>query len=566
MLLERDEESDSSTELQRKLAKGRSEQALFPFKNVDLEEGEEWLVHIRIIALDQNKAKIAEDTSEPFYLRGEETDIIGGESKRYNKIRNIAEATLNTAYKYRREVEIVSRNWETGRKLLYRIKTSPRETYQVALNDLLYDLELKTLQDPFSGGVWDVNILNRGFIEEGDFKPGKIKLTAFKEVYIAFLETRQELFHAITSFDDAAVVEILDLRDFKDLVLAYARAYQQLTKKISDTIQSATDAEVNNLLENTHLMNRLDTVQFKMGTEGEPEEVVLMMPTHPIKMLWLLQYQTLLFNWSDQMIGMNEKEVRKAIDIDGIEKILPLNLPNAISFEKNQFFVNTDVLDLYWSIFPKSTTEDIRKVVAMLSRALGYKDDLGNISSVTPKQIADRLWRYLRHHPYIKTLKINVINPGDGLLFLNTIRELQKIEEYKHLRYDITFYGTLGYELMGNAFDALMNESDSTETRPEVDEELLEPSHNPLFPKMFFSKVHVEQDKWENIKFKEANVTVIIDQFVTTTISRPVGNLPGSYFLHGLLAEYRSEFNINGFRYYLVKEGYSFKNTGGSCW
>ena len=42
----------------------------------------------------------------------------------------------------------------------------------------------------------------------------------------------------------------------------------------------------------------------------------------------------------------------------------------------------------------------------------------------------------------------------------------------------------------------------------------------------------------------EANVTVIIDQFVTKTVSRPVGNLPGSYFLHGLLAEYRSEFNI----------------------
>jgi len=180
----------------------------------------------------------------------------------------------------------------------------------------------------------------------------------------------------------------------------------------------------------------------------------------------------------------------------------------------------------------------------MLSRALGYKDDLGNISSVTPKQIADRAWRYLRHHPYIKTLKINVINPGDGLLFLNTIRELQKIDEYKHLRYDITFYGTLGYELMGNAFDNLINESDSSENRLEADEELLQPSHNPLFPKLFFSKVKVDPDKWEQVDFKEANITVIIDHFLTTTVSRPKGDLPGSYFLHGLLAEYLSEFNI----------------------
>ena len=328
------------------------------------------------------------------------------------------------------------------------------------------------------------------------------------------------------------------------MILNYANAYQKLTEKITDAIANALDAEVNNLLENTHLLNRLDTVNIQLGTSEEPEEVVLMAPTHPLKLLWLLQYQMLLFNWSEQMVGKSEQEMRKAIDIEGFEKILPLNLPNALSFKKDSFFVNTDVLDLYWSIFPKSTTEDIRKVVAMISRAFGYKDDLGNITSVTPKQIADRLWRYLRHHPYIKTLKINVINPGDGLLFLNTIRELQKIEEYKNLRYDITFYGTLGYELMGNAFDNLMNDSNSSESRTEIDEELLEPSHNPLFPKLFFSKVKVQPGKWEEVKFKEANVTVIIDQFVTTTVSRPAGNMPGSYFLHGLLAEYRSEFNV----------------------
>jgi DNA phosphorothioation-dependent restriction protein DptH len=409
---------------------------------------------------------------------------------------------------------------------------------------LLYELEKEILQDPFSCGVWNVNIINRSYIEQEDFKSGKIGLSVFKPDFNSFLETRRELFHAITSFDNAAVIETLDLRQFEDLIFGYAKAYIDLLKKISLAIANSPDAEVNNLLSNTHLLNRLDTIHIRLGSTEEPEEMIIMGPTHPMKLLWLLQYQLMLFNWSQQMVGMSDDEVRKAIDIEGIEKILPLNLPNAISFEKDSFFVNTDVLDLFWSVFPKSTTIDIRKVVAMISKALGYKDDLGNISSVAPSQIADRLWRYLRHHPYIKTLKLNVLNPGDGLLFLNTIRELQKMEDFKNLRYDITFYGSLGYELMGNAFDNLMNDSSSTETRPEIDEELLEPSHNPLFPKLFFSKVKVHPEKWTEIEFREANVTVIIDQFVTKTVSRPVGNVPGSYFLHGLLAEYRSEFNI----------------------
>ncbi|MGA2408596.1 MAG: ATP-binding protein [Bacteroidales bacterium] len=544
IILERNEETDSSSELYRKTAKGSTEQSNFPFKDVDLELGEEWLVHIRLVALDENKAKIAEDISEPFYLRGEESDTKGGETKRYNKIRNVAEATFKATYRFRQEIQIDSQGWETGRKLLYRIKTVPRETYQIALNDLLYELERKVLQDPFNCGVWDVDILNRGYIEQSDFKSGKIILSIFKTEFTAFLESRRELFHAITAFDETAVIEILDLRQFKNLILSYADAFQVLIGKISVAISNSPDAEVNNLFSNTHLLNRLDTINIKLGSTDEPEEMVLMAPTHPLKMLWLLQYQLLLFNWSNQMVGMKEGDIRKAIDIEEFEKILPLNLPNALSFEKNNFFVNTDVLDLYWNIFPKSNTSDIRKVVAMISKALGYKDDLGNISSVTPAQIADRLWRYLKHHPYIKTLKLNVLNPGDGLLFLNTIRELQKMDDFKNLRYDITFYGSLGYELMGNAFDNLMNDSSSTETRPEIDEELLEPSHNPLFPKLFFSKIKVQNDKWSEIDFREANVTVIIDQFVTKTVSRPIGNVPGSYFLHGLLAEYRSEFNI----------------------
>lgn len=545
VILEREEQIDASNELHRKTAKGSTEQANFPFKDVELEPGEEWLVQLRVVALDENKAKIAEDISEPFYLRGEDSDTTTVETKRFNRIRNVAEATFKATYRFKKKVEIESQGLETGRILMYRIKTQPKETYQIPLNDLLYELERKILQDPFSGGVFEVDTLNRGFIEQGDFKTGKIGLLVFKPEFNAFLNARRELFHAITSADTAAVIETLDLRKYQTQIIEYANSYQHLTSKIVEAVAVSPDAEVNNLLANTHLLNKLDTIHIKLGSLDEPEELILMAPTHPLKMLWLLQYQLMLFDWSKRMLDLDESELSKAIDIEGFEKVLPLNLPNALSFEENNFFVNTDVLDLFWSIFPKSTTTDVRKVIAMTSKALGYKDDLGNISSVNPSQIADRLWRYLRHHPYIKTLKLNVLNPGDGLLFLNTIRELQKMDDFKNLRYDITFYGTLGHELMGSAFDELMNDSSLSEgSRPDVDDELLEPSHNPLFPKLFFSKVKVEPAKWTEVQFKEANVTVIIDQFVTKTISRPVGEVPGCYFLHGLLAEYRSEFNV----------------------
>lgn len=49
ILLEREEESEGSSEMLRKTAKGNTEQAKLDLKNVHLEPGEEWLVQLRII-------------------------------------------------------------------------------------------------------------------------------------------------------------------------------------------------------------------------------------------------------------------------------------------------------------------------------------------------------------------------------------------------------------------------------------------------------------------------------------------------------------------------------------
>ena len=67
-------------------------------------------------------------------------------------------------------------------------------------------------------------------------------------------------------------------------------------------------------------------------------------------------------------------------------------------------------------------------------------------------QLADKAWRYLKHHPYVSTLRLNVINPGDGQLILNALREIQKSGQFDDLNYDIAFYGDLRYEVMGSAF------------------------------------------------------------------------------------------------------------------
>ncbi len=546
IVLEREDADESMTEeLLRKTVKGRQRTGKLSFKDLDIEEGVTILAKLRIYAKTQDGTNLAEDETEPFYIEGGAiVDVI---KEKIIGIRNRAEAIFESTFFSRENAFIESESWETGRTNLYKIKTNQKRIFKILINPILFDIERRNLTDPYNLGAWNVNLVNQSFMDENHAKKFTISTPApINNAYNEFLNSRRELFHLLSNKVDNAVIEILDLREFKAEIVAYVQSYHAMFNELETRIIGTTsDGEINNLLNISHNLMRIDTIYFEMGATDTVEKVVVLCPTHPMRLLWLLQYQQLLFDWSAKLEGMSTDDAYKAVDPESIKKITSLNIPSAVSFANNEIYVNTDNIDLYWSILPNSKTSDIRKVVTQLMRALGFKETAGEITSVTPLHIKDRIWRYLKHHPYVTTLKLNVINPGDGYLVLNTIRVLQKEEEFKHLKYDITFYGNLGYELMGSAFDDLMNENTSAEgIMSDIDEELLQPNNNPLFPKMFFSKIKVNEDQWNTIQFKEAHITVLIDRFSTKTLTRQIGTTAGSFFLNNLMAEYRSDFHI----------------------
>jgi hypothetical protein len=546
IVLEREEANNSDAEvLDTKRLKGNKRQLKFGLKNLDLEEGATILAQFRIYAKSSDGSNLAEAESEPFYIDG--GAMVDEIKEKIIGIRNRAEAIFETTFYCRENSFIESESWETGRTNLYKLKTNQKRVFKILINPLLFEIERKNLTDPYNFGAWDVNLKNQSFMDESHLKKHSIPTPAPCNIaYNEFLNARRELFDLLSNKVDKAVIEILDLREFKSEIITYAQKYLGMLNELEGRIRNTNnDGEINNLLHISHPLMRIDTIYFEIGTTDDVDKLIVLCPTHPLRLLWLLQYQQLLFNWAAKLEGMAEDDVYKAVDIDSIKKITSLNIPSALSFENNEIYVNTDNIDLNWSILPHSKTSDIRKIVTQLMRALGFKENAGEITSITPAHIKDRIWRYLKHHPYVSTLKMNVINPGDGYLILNTIRELQKDDQFKNLKYDITFYGSLGYELMGSAFDDLMNENDISEgIMSDIDEELLQPNNNPLFPKMFFSKIRVKDNQWDTIQLKESHITVLIDRFSTKTLTRQLGATAGSFFLNNLMAEYRSDFHI----------------------
>jgi hypothetical protein len=57
-----------------------------------------------------------------------------------------------------------------------------------------------------------------------------------------------------------------------------------------------------------------------------------LMPNPSLRILWILQYQKLLFHWADLLNGLSEEEAKQAFKSDKIAKITSLNIPGAIIF------------------------------------------------------------------------------------------------------------------------------------------------------------------------------------------------------------------------------------------
>ncbi|MBA3485516.1 MAG: hypothetical protein H0T51_27295, partial [Pirellulales bacterium] len=142
------------------------------------------------------------------------------------------------------------------------------------------------------------------------------------------------------------------------------------------------------------------------------------------------------------------------------------------------------------SVLPNARVSDLRTAVNATRQAVGAGRQTMLVSTVTPAQIADKIERYLCHHPYVQTLKVNVINPGDGLFLLEAIKSLLAKPLYEHLNFDLKFFAPDGtrHELVGNAFDDFMTIGQSGDfsaggSLSESEEKLLQPNENPLFPK-----------------------------------------------------------------------------------
>lgn len=524
---------------------------------LDLDDG---LYYIRVNAWSSSGNLLRSAESESIFFRGgtegDEDDTEGdGQSLNLQAVSTVYEAMLRAQAKLRKDDKtIIGRKTETcwvtserrvGRRYTdqFNIKFSSANNFGLSVNAILRHIEEETLADADCLGRWELDLTRPVTAEiEPTLQPAE---GIDYELLDQFLLIRKELFQMILhqqhNTEIQFLVETSDLYQFQKEIINYAEAYRAVLSDLSNNLAHTTElGDRQTLLRSNHQITSIDTVRLRLADEND---AYIMLPTHPLKLLWGLQCARATHKWIDNLENLSPEQANWSIFSEFIPRLNSLNLPNTVISSYGTVLVNIDSFGPFWSIFVPVETTDARALVSRIKMALGSPEADERFTTISGLDLAQKIRRYLYQHPYVTTLRINAVQPGSGAILAEMLLDL---EHYRpDLRYQLhLFSNDLNREELGAALDELMAPSEKRSGREELDA-FLTASQNALFPKLVYSK-HTLDDLLKVPSLFEAHVSLLFDVFhVAVQFAQPLSNARSNH-LYGILNEYVEDFSTSG--------------------
>ncbi|MBN2006292.1 MAG: hypothetical protein JXA21_23260 [Anaerolineae bacterium] len=440
--------------------------------------------------------------------------------------------------------------WATAKgkraEALYHIVYDAQTRFTLPFSTLLRRIEEDTLAHPETWGRWRLNFsLDR---PNEQVTPAQ-RLHNGHPVPAAFQQARAALFQAILQGEAGCLVETADLLQCEDLILAYVDAYSAWMAQIQANFETLAMWEETGRRHSDALFLDIDTVEVLLPSDGPlPDRVYLLAPTHPLRLLWHLQRARMARAWIQQAVETRQPKAALSSSIRAYLQrgMVPVNLPPVLraAHEKvpdaiTHFYIEQGALTPFWGLYIREDVRDGWALRARVLHALGIgrrSVDAVAVGTVDETMVTQKLLRYLVQHPYVRTLKINVFNPGDAGLVVDAILSVEKQRNARRLtplRYELRLFARSGrLDDMGEAVEELLNPE--RQVSAEADAFTI-PSQNHLFPKLRFSRNRLE-DYLQAPERYEAHIAILHDLFPVGITFRHL-QTGRSSFAYGLIQE-----------------------------
>ncbi|MFF0589413.1 hypothetical protein ACFYWD_25985 [Streptomyces sp. NPDC003781] len=267
------------------------------------------------------------------------------------------------------------------------------------------------------------------------------------DAVLDYLRARAELFGRLAvpeagdATSDVLVVEAADPRVLRGAVEAYGEAYLTAVTACLRALDRPGVPHADQWRTRLYGLLRTDTLTVRLrDTDGSGRTVVLVAPTHPLRMLWWSGQAALADHWLEQLQHAAAGVVKARLD--SLERRLaPLGYPLAVPLDSGELAFASSPLTDYWQVCLPSEAHDPREVLARVADALGA-DVAAASGGVTGTELADRVEKYVRLHPYADSLVLNALGAGQGELLADMLVALQERRHLSHLHYTVRLFAT----------------------------------------------------------------------------------------------------------------------------
>lgn len=437
-------------------------------------------------------------------------------------------------------VEVSSTGWDIKNPNFVKAKFGREGSINIPVPESLRTIEQTILSEPKGGISWHVSV-HSGTV--GDLTC-RLSQWPSDEATQTFLETRSQYFEAICQDrenDQQLVTQAANFYQLQDLVARYASTYQAAIHYQLEQIRSTKGDLQQQSLSALRTLLAVDTVALTLvDYRGQTREAALISPTHPLRALWLATWAQVGQSWIQQASSGIEESLVAARDTL-LRKMAPVSFPPVLTLGDSHILTTVDNVHFLWTLYASTQEVDPRGLVGEVCAAFKLEETGIGGATINGTYLASRLKRYLLQHPYIRTLTLNVFNPGRGAVLTETLLELQKCKEFADLSYDVRLFvpdpDAIG--VGGDLFNLLLPTSSVSIKEADA---FSTPSKNHLYPKLSLA-VRSTQEFQNKPSEHLAHLSILFDVFPAEQIAAASATAREvSAPVHGLYQTFESDY------------------------
>ena len=317
--------------------------------------------------------------------------------------------------------------WSPKELEYFNLRLDNKRMLTVGLSPILKGIEEKTLQNSRNGGMFYL-MMDEVRMTSVEQCQVRYLLYGTAETWKSFWNARENFFRHLRQSNPRHLIEVVKWTpEFVGMAIKYVQSYQGLIQLLLQKTEQTPKDQLDEANQELREAMSLDTLMVGVRDGArQVEEALVVLPTHPLRVAWLVGYTQLLKSWEEQLFERTKPAARKGtIDIESLRLLSPMNTP-AFGFhaDSHASFVFFQNIRFYHGVLLPMGVPDPHRRYSEITTILGADSDQIAIGTIQPAQLATHLKRFIDLHPYIKTLVTTLVNPDRGDFFAEALKQL----------------------------------------------------------------------------------------------------------------------------------------------